>query len=100
MYEFEQADERKRNERGREKNPLGPGERLDEDAPRKLFAGDDDDEPGRPLNVNQAKLEFEYRETDEDIVVAAYLYKVGGNHIHCCFSASSGTIMKFYSFHL
>ena len=73
MYEFEVADERKRYA-SRDKDPLSRSERWDDDAPRKLFADDDDDE--RPLNVNQARLEFEYKETDEDIVVAVYLYKV------------------------
>ena len=27
--------------------------------------------------MNQAKLQFEYKETDENIVVAVFLYKVG-----------------------
>ena len=73
MYEFELLDERKRNA-SYDNDPLTRSERWDDDAPRKLFADDDD---GRPLNVNQARLEFDYKETDEDIVVAVYLYKVG-----------------------
>ena len=42
MYEFEVADERKRYA-SHDKDPLSRSERWDDDAPRKLFADDDDE---------------------------------------------------------
>ena len=72
MYEYELEDERKRNA-AHDKDWISLDHSYDE-APRRLFA--DADEGGRPLNVNQAKLEFEYGETDEDIIVSVYLPKV------------------------
>ena len=72
MYEYELEDERKRNA-AHDKDWISLDHSYDE-APRRLFA--DADEGGRPLNVNQAKVDFEYGETDEDIVVSVYLPKV------------------------
>ena len=73
MYEFELEDERRRNA-SHDKDWLSLDEPNYDEAPRRLFA--DADEGGRPLNVNQAKVDFEYAETDEDIIVSVYLPKV------------------------